>query len=203
MDHYLRNFLSDHPDGVIVNVGCGLETTYHRNDNGKALWFELDLPEVLQLRSRYFPEEERDRYLPYSMLDYTWINAVKAASQKPVMVIASGLFYYFHEEQIIDFIRRLAGLAHAQLVFDAVSSAGIRGTKHYMKRMDRQDAEMFFSVDSAQVFAAKISSATKVIEERKFYSLTDGNSQLHFVTRFKMFLSDLMNMVKIIHLKIE
>jgi O-methyltransferase involved in polyketide biosynthesis len=203
MDHYLQRFLSKNSDGVIVNVGCGLETTYYRNNNGKALWFELDLPEVLNLRSQNFPAEERDRYLPYSMFDYTWIDKVKEEARKPVMVIASGLFYYFHEEQVIDFIRNLARFENVQLVFDAVSSAGIKGTKHYMKKMDRQDAEMFFSVDNAKAFAAKISPVTTVVEERKFYSLSGFSPNMEFITKFKMFFSDLFNMVKMIHMKVN
>lgn len=203
IDYYLQAFLSENPYGVIVNVGCGLETTYYRNDNGKALWFELDLPDVLKLRSEYFPEEDRNRYLPYSMFDYTWIDAVKEAAQKPVMVIASGLFYYFREEQVIDFIKHLAGLNNAQLVFDAVSSAGIKGTKYYMKKMGKQDAEMFFSVDKAKAFAVKVSSRTTVIAEQKFYSLINLNSKMKFVTKFKMLFSDVFNMVKMIHLEIK
>jgi O-methyltransferase involved in polyketide biosynthesis len=200
IDHYLQAFLRDHPQGVIVNVGCGLETTYYRNDNGTALWFELDLPEVLELRSAYFPAEERDRYLPYSMFDYAWLDVVAEAARHPAMVIASGLFYYFPEERVIDFARHLAGLAPTQLVFDAVSSAGMKGTRHYMRKMGRQDAAMYFSVDSARAFAAQVSADTTVIEERKLYSLVPARSGVGLATRAKMFGSDLFNMVKIIHL---
>ena len=33
MDRIIRSFLERRPDGVIVQLGCGLETTYHRCDN--------------------------------------------------------------------------------------------------------------------------------------------------------------------------
>ena len=39
MDRIIRSFLERRPDGVIVQLGCGLETTYHRCDNGKAHWY--------------------------------------------------------------------------------------------------------------------------------------------------------------------
>ena len=202
VDHYVQAFLTAYPDGAIVNVGCGLEGLYDRNDNGKAQWFELDFPDVLKLRGEYFPEQERDRYLPYSMFNYTWIEQVKAIAQGPYMIVASGLFYYFHEEQVIDFIEHLADFGKAQLVFDAVSSAGIKGSRHYMKKMGRQDAEMFFSVDSAKAFAAKMTAGVSVIEERKYYSLTDLHSKISFSTKLKMRFSDMFNMVKMVHLKI-
>ena len=34
MDRYIRDFLRRKPDGVIAELGCGLETTFYRNDDG-------------------------------------------------------------------------------------------------------------------------------------------------------------------------
>ncbi len=201
VDEAVGAFLTAHPDGTVVNVGCGLETAYLRNDNGTAVWFELDLPEVLRLRSGLLPEQERDRYLPYSMFDYRWIDIVKQTANAPVLVLASGLFYYFHEEQVIDFIRHLAALHDVRLVFDAVSSMGIRGTKHYMKKMKRLDAEMFFSVDHAEKFAAAVSKDVCVLEESKFYGAVVSHPGIRFETKIKMFFSDLFRMVKMIQLQ--
>ena len=36
MDQYIRAFLERRPDGVIVQLGCGLETAYYRCDNGRS-----------------------------------------------------------------------------------------------------------------------------------------------------------------------
>lgn len=202
VDSAVGAFLAEYPRGTLVNVGCGLETAYLRNDNGMAVWFELDLPEVLQLRSGLLPEQERDRYLPYSMFDYRWIDLVKQTGRLPVLVIASGLFYYFHEEQVIDFIRHLAVMDDVRIVFDAVSSAGIHGTRHYMKKMKRLDAEMFFSVDHAKKLAAAISSDVYVLEEKKYYGAVMTYPGIQFDARAKMFFSDLFRMVKMIQLKI-
>ena len=41
MDRFIRSFLERRPDGVIVQLGCGLETTYHRCDNGKTHWYAV------------------------------------------------------------------------------------------------------------------------------------------------------------------
>lgn len=201
-DHYLKIFLSAHKECVIVNVGCGLETIFNRNDNGKALWFELDLPEVLKLRSMYFPESARDRYLPCTMFDPAWKEEIKAA-HKPIMIVASGLFYYFKEEQVIDFIKSLTVFDQSELIFDAVSSAGIKGSKYYMKKMGHQDAEMFFCVDNAKTFAAKISPNIQIADNRRFYGMTNLRSRMSFATKSKMIFSDMFNMVKMIHMKIQ
>ncbi len=153
VDHYVQAFLQTTPHGVIVNAGCGLESLYDRNDNGKAQWFELDLPNVLEHRREYFHENVRDHFLPFSMFDYAWVDEVRTIAKGPVLIVASGLFYYFEKDRIIDFIEHLSGFDSAQLVFDAVSSSGIKRSRQYMKKMGKQDAEMFFSVDSALDFA--------------------------------------------------
>ena len=49
MDRFVRNFLTRKPDGAIVQLGCGLETAYFRCDNGRTLWYALDLPHVIVL----------------------------------------------------------------------------------------------------------------------------------------------------------
>lgn len=202
MDYSVRAFLSEHPYGIIVNIGCGLETIFDRCDNGKSIWFELDFPEVLKLRRQYIPETQRDRYLPYSMFDYKWMRFVRQAGDSPILIIAAGLFIYFPEDQVVDFIRHVIDFPRAELVFDTLSKAGLVIAKRMIKRMGKQDARVHFSVGNAEDFAAKISPAVTLAYERPFYSVVNYSADLSFSTRFRMALSDCFNMVKTIHLKL-
>ncbi len=202
-DIYIKEFLQKNPNGNIVNIGCGLESLFERNDNGKAKFFELDLMDVLELRKEFFPEKERDYYLPYSAFDYKWFDKLKEISSEPVLIIASGLFHYFKEEQVIDFVNNLEDIAPVELLFDAVSSSGIKRSRKYMEKMGRQDALMYFSVDSAKEFANKCKSKVVVIKEEKYYSHIDYSVGIKFSTKVKMKVSDMFNMVKMIHLKVE
>ncbi|MEA3325693.1 MAG: class I SAM-dependent methyltransferase [Chloroflexota bacterium] len=51
-DQIVRNFLSHTPDGTVVNIGCGLDMTYSRIDSGNLRWYDLDLPDVIELRKK-------------------------------------------------------------------------------------------------------------------------------------------------------
>lgn len=44
IDWTARAFLDLHPGAAIVNLGCGLDTTFERVDNAPLRWFDLDLP---------------------------------------------------------------------------------------------------------------------------------------------------------------
>ncbi len=202
IDEHIKAFLEASPDGMIVNIGCGLETLYHRNDNGKAVWFELDLPEVLELRAQYFPEQPRDVYLPYSMFDYQWIDEVKKAGDKPVLAIASGLFHYFKPEEVIEFVKALRAFGDVQIVFDTVTGIGVRISQYYVKKMGKQAAQMYFFVDRVNRFARQISDQTMVLPTKKFYRINRFTSKLKAETKIKMVVSDALNMVKMIHLRI-
>lgn len=108
-DNYAKEFLKEHPDGIIVNLGCGLDTRFHRIDNGSYIQYDLDLPEVINLKEKLLPEENRYRYLGYSVLNYSWIDIVKA-HEKPVMFIAEGLFMYLPQAKVEELITKLSSL---------------------------------------------------------------------------------------------
>ena len=57
MDRTIQAFLERRPDGVIVQLGCGLETTYYRCDNGRTRWYAVDLPLLREYRSELLPSQ--------------------------------------------------------------------------------------------------------------------------------------------------
>lgn len=63
MDRFIADFLKRKPGGVIVQLGCGLETTFYRDDNGKTMWYGIDLPHVIEYRRRLLQETDRERYI--------------------------------------------------------------------------------------------------------------------------------------------
>lgn len=57
LDNATRAFINNHPDAVIVNMGCGLDTRFSRLDDGKMHWFDLDLPEPIRIRRQFFVKQ--------------------------------------------------------------------------------------------------------------------------------------------------
>jgi len=120
MDRYARDFLSWHPDAVVVHIGCGLDSRFERVDNGRVEWYDLDLPDVIALRRKYLGDE-RDRYhlLGCSVLENAWPEAVSAHRQRPFMFLAETVFVYFVEVQVKSLVLTLRDhFPGAELVFD-------------------------------------------------------------------------------------
>lgn len=123
MDRYSRDFLSRHPDGVVVHIGCGLDSRFERVDNGRVEWFDLDLPEVIELRRKWIGGEgERYHLLGVSVLEDAWRDVVQALSARPFLFLAETVFVYFEEAQVKSLVISLRDhFPGAELVFDAFS----------------------------------------------------------------------------------
>ncbi|MXY25452.1 MAG: class I SAM-dependent methyltransferase [Acidobacteria bacterium] len=140
-DRYVEDFLAQHPAGTVVEIGCGLDTRFDRVDNGQVRWFDLDLPDTIALRRRFFDDEPRRTILAASVLDDAWMDSV-AATGGPWMFVAEAVLIYLDAP---DARRALLGLARrfpgAWIAFDTMASR-IVDTQH------RHDAMRHLSRES-------------------------------------------------------
>jgi O-methyltransferase involved in polyketide biosynthesis len=124
-DSVIQKFLKKYPDGTIVNIGCGLDTTFERNDNGILRWFDLDMPDVIELRRKFIKENERRKFIASSFLEKEWLDKIEVRGN--VLFIAAGVFYYFKEQEIQEFMMRLIEkYPGSELLFDVCSPVGMR-----------------------------------------------------------------------------
>ncbi len=201
MDRYIRDFLKRKKEGIIVQLGIGLETTFNRNDNGHTLWYGVDLEHVIEYRRNLIPESEREHYIRGDAFAADWIKEIRTNHPSaPLLVIASGLFYYFTKEEVIKLIQMLETYGDIELIFDCVNKSGmLMMQKKHMKSVGHEDAKMFFYVDSAKELAKEISNDIRVLAEEKYYAHTI-TSDVTFSTKMSMWISDALGMVKMVHL---
>ena len=119
-DRCVREFLAAHPDGVVVDMGCGLDTRFYRVDNSLVTWYDLDLAEVIALRRQVLDESPRHSFIGCSVVDFAWLNTVKAESGRAYLFLAEGVFMFLEGGQVRGLLQALA--AHypgSEMVFDA------------------------------------------------------------------------------------
>jgi O-methyltransferase involved in polyketide biosynthesis len=120
-DTCARDFLARNPGGVVVDIGCGLDTRFERLDDGNLVWIGVDLPEVIHLRHGLLPDSPRSRTIARSMLDLSWIDVVSDYG-KPVIFLAEGVFPYFSASEVKPLLSELKRcFSSSELVFDALS----------------------------------------------------------------------------------
>lgn len=131
LDAITRDFLAEHPGGVVLQLGCGLDNRFWRVDNGSVTWYDLDMPPVAELRRQFFTASERYHLIAASVTDRQWLATVVSGG-RPVLVVAEGLLMYLGEAEV----RRLVLQLHetfpgCRLIADVFSRLMARSaTKH-------------------------------------------------------------------------
>jgi O-methyltransferase involved in polyketide biosynthesis len=106
-DSWVCAFLARHPAGTVVEIGTGLNTRFERVDNGQVHWIDLDLPDTIELRGKFFTDTDRRRMVAGSVLDEQWLD-IAAQLPGPYFFVAEGVLVYLPEDQVT---AALAGIA--------------------------------------------------------------------------------------------
>lgn len=121
-DSYVEDFLASHSAGTVVEIGCGLDTRFDRLDNGHVRWFDLDLPDTIALRRRFFEDEPRRTMVAASVLDTDWMDPVEATGG-PWMFVSEAVLIYLDapdaRHAMVELAQRFPG---ARIAFDTMAA---------------------------------------------------------------------------------
>ena len=125
-DNWARQFLAVHPEATVVHLGCGLDARAFRLDPGPGVqWYDVDYPDVADLRRRLFPSRDNYRVIAASVTDPAWLAEV--CSNRPTLMIAEGLTMYLTESDGLALLRRIVDtFGSGELQFDAFNRLGIK-----------------------------------------------------------------------------
>jgi len=141
-DDWVQDFLSRHPQGTVVEIGAGLNTRFERLDNGALHWFDLDLPDTVALRRRFFTDSGRRVTLAASVLDPGWMAAVRE-SPGPYFFVAEAVFIYLTEPEVKAALARIAGnFPRAGIAFDTgtLKALSHENQEHARRHLDARFA---------------------------------------------------------------
>lgn len=122
----IKDYLIGHPEALVVNMGCGLDTAGHQADNGTCIFVNLDFPNVIELREKLIPSSERERNIPVDLCDLSWFDKMDFNIDKGAVFFASGVFIYFKKNQVRTlFCSMSERFPGARLAFDAQNRKGM------------------------------------------------------------------------------
>ncbi len=186
-DQMVKVFIDRHEKCNIVNIGCGLETAYFRikPDPGKAVFYEMDLPEVIEARRKVLGESENEILIPGDMFDFAWAENIDKSL--PTIVTVIGVFQYFEEEKVINFLKQLkTSFPGVEVIFDAMTHSAMIHANDYIRKTGNNDAQLHFSTDNGGSIAKKC--GMELLEERPFFGAARKQlrRKLKFYTRIAM-----------------
>ncbi len=175
LDRQLKEMIKGSPDAVIVNVGAGFDNRFSRVDNGRIMWFDLDLPDAIAARKKAFPERERVTMIAGNAIEDGWCKAVKDAVsgegsgiKHRLVVVAEGLFMYLTMEQISSFLTVLKENFPdgGTLIAEQNNKYMVKNEK-YHDTVKNTNARFVSGTDSGQEIADLV-QGFRLIEEHSF-----------------------------------
>ncbi|HJT91663.1 MAG TPA: class I SAM-dependent methyltransferase [Mycobacterium sp.] len=126
LDDGSADFLRRHPNAVVLHLGCGMDTRAFRLQLPAGVdWFDVDQPDVIELRRQLFDESDGYHMIGSSVTDAGWLERIPTG--RPVLVVAEGLLMYLSERQVWELFQRLTDrFGSGELLFDTLSPMGPR-----------------------------------------------------------------------------
>ena len=125
-DDWLRERLREKPTALVLHLGCGLDSRCERVREPRAVWYDVDLPEVIVTRRRYFADGEG-----YTMLGgdaarpEEWLSGIPRA--KDALVVTEGLSMYLERAALERLFAALqAHFESAALITDVYTTLAAR-----------------------------------------------------------------------------
>jgi methyltransferase (TIGR00027 family) len=126
LDLWTAEYLAGHPDATVLHLGCGLDSRVYRIDTpARTRWFDVDQPDVIELRRRLYSERDGYRMIGSSLADLDWLDEV--SPDHPAFIVAEGVTMYLTEDIMRRLLNRLVDrFPSGQMAFDVHSRQLVR-----------------------------------------------------------------------------
>jgi O-methyltransferase involved in polyketide biosynthesis len=122
IDRWVQGFLRAHPGAAIIEVGTGLNTRFERVDDGALQWFDVDLPDSMALRRRFFTDTSRRTMIEGAFGDDDWLARIEPADG-PKLFIAEAVLVYLDEATVRRGFEQIArAFPGSEIIFDTVTT---------------------------------------------------------------------------------
>lgn len=185
---------------TIVNLGAGLDTTFYRINNPTLQWIDLDVPEVMTLRTSLLPQSKQIHSIAKSIFDYSWMDDIKKIDQQ-FFFFAGGLFMYFTEAQVKDLFKEMAKqFPNSELIFDTIPKRGLFYANRMLIKSKMSGAEMHWGIDDALEMELW-SDQIQIKDHCSYFKDIKNRKGIPLGLRLKMYFYDLGSNSSITHVR--
>jgi O-methyltransferase involved in polyketide biosynthesis len=106
LDDWVRKFVQQHPDGLVLDLGCGLDRRYFRVAPPPTVdWYDIDFPDVIDLRAKFYTADANYHAVPASLTDAEWLQQIPA--DRPAIAVADGVLPFLADDDVKQLLVRV------------------------------------------------------------------------------------------------
>ena len=168
LDRMAEQYLDTHPDTIVINIACGMDTRCYRMQGKYLRWYNIDLPETKKIRSRFLHENGPVYQIAKSAMDASYTDDIAYYGEN-VLVIIEGLTMYLHENdvrQIFSIIEK--SFRKVAVMVETMSPFVVKHVKE--KSIESSNAKFTWGVKNGK----KLQQLLPAFSCRKEVSLVEG-----------------------------
>lgn len=126
-DRWLKRRMEEVPDAVILHIGCGLDSRVERVGTNGHRWFDVDFPDVIAERKRYYRETEYYQMIGADVKSSDWLEALPAGS---AIVAMEGVSMYLRPDELQETLEQIAAhFENVHLLTDCYTEFAAKASK--------------------------------------------------------------------------
>ncbi len=129
-DSTMKYYINKYPNAVCISIGCGFDNRFERVDNGKILWYDLDLPDVIEARKIFFGKKERVKMITGSAFEKKWTDEVE--NRENTIILIEGMLMYLTETQVKELLSIIKGsFKNVIIIAELMPKITAQGSKYH------------------------------------------------------------------------
>ena len=105
-DEWVAWQLASAPEAVVLHIGCGLDSRGTRVGTGGQMWYDVDFPQVIAERKRYFSESDGYRMIAADVREDGWLE--KITEDGTAIVVMEGVSMYLTPTELQSLMKKLS-----------------------------------------------------------------------------------------------
>ena len=150
-DDWLTDKMEDNPGAVVLHIGCGMDSRIKRLGTQGHRWYDIDFPEVIAERRRYYSEDDLYRMVAADMRDEEWKERIPQG--EAALVVMEGVSMYFRPEELVELLQRLGQhFSSVCILMDCYSVFAAKASK-YKNPINDVGVTTVYGMDDAKKLA--------------------------------------------------
>jgi O-methyltransferase involved in polyketide biosynthesis len=156
-DEWVKKEITNREDVVVLHVGCGMDNRIQRvgekNIQKNIQWYDIDFPDVIRARHKYYSETDFYHMLPTDMRTDEWKSRIDG--NKGAVIILEGVSMYFAPEELATLLSDIRRhFKSVKLLMDCYTARAVRASK-YKNPIHDVGATVVYGYHSPHELAAK------------------------------------------------
>jgi len=153
MDRWTAGKMAQDPDAAVLHIGCGLDSRCLRVGTAGQQWYDIDFPEVIHERGKYYSETESYHMVPADMRSAAWRDSIPAGGT--AIVVMEGVSMYLKPEELSHLLKDLkVHFSQVSVLMDCYSSFAARASR-YRNPINQVGVTQVYGLDDPKQLAAE------------------------------------------------